>query len=159
MMTAQPCQRLTIARASVAAMSRKTALWALAALLGIALAAGITWATSQLTSQHIGLASEPLSAGSRLAPPAAGAPDARHVRRTGPQQRAATTTTLHDDPGDATPRRSASTSRRRRTAPAPAVTTRRPRTRPRAARRARRRSDDGQRVAAAALPPAPRRDD
>ena len=49
-------------------MSRQAALWALAALLGIALTAGITWATSQLTSQHIGLSSEPISAGSRLAP-------------------------------------------------------------------------------------------
>jgi hypothetical protein len=49
-------------------MTRQTALWALVALLGIVLAAGITWATSQLTSQHIGLSSEPLSAGRRLAP-------------------------------------------------------------------------------------------
>ncbi len=52
-------------------MTRRTAIWALAALLGIVLTAGITWATSQLTSQHIGLASEPLSAGSHLAPPVA----------------------------------------------------------------------------------------
>jgi hypothetical protein len=50
-------------------MTGKTALWALAAVLGIALAAGISFATSQLTSQRIGLGSEPLTAGRRLAPP------------------------------------------------------------------------------------------
>jgi hypothetical protein len=49
-------------------MSRQAALWTLAALLGISLTAGITWATSQLASQHIGLSSEPISAGARLAP-------------------------------------------------------------------------------------------
>lgn len=49
-------------------MSRQTALWALAALLGLVLTAGITWATSQLTSQHIGLSSEPVSGRRRLAP-------------------------------------------------------------------------------------------
>lgn len=49
-------------------MSRQAALWTLAAILGIALTAGITWATSQLASQHIGLSSEPISAGARLAP-------------------------------------------------------------------------------------------
>lgn len=49
-------------------VSRQGALWMLAGLAGITLAAGITWATSQLTSQHIGLSSEPLSAARGLAP-------------------------------------------------------------------------------------------
>jgi hypothetical protein len=49
-------------------MSRRSLVWVLAALLGIALTAGITWASSQLTSQRIGLSSEPISAGVRLAP-------------------------------------------------------------------------------------------
>ena len=49
-------------------MRRRTALWALAAVLGLAIAAGISWATSTLTSQHIGLASEPVTAGRSLAP-------------------------------------------------------------------------------------------
>lgn len=49
-------------------MSRQAAMWTLAALLGIVLTAGITWATSQLTSQHIGISSEPISAAGRLAP-------------------------------------------------------------------------------------------
>ncbi|HLM85768.1 MAG TPA: hypothetical protein VK272_06235 [Solirubrobacteraceae bacterium] len=52
-------------------MSRQIALWMLAALLGLVLAAGITWATSQLANQHIGISSEPISAGRRLAPPVA----------------------------------------------------------------------------------------
>jgi hypothetical protein len=49
-------------------MTRKPLMWVLAALLGIVLTAGITWASSQLTSQRIGLSSEPISAGVRLAP-------------------------------------------------------------------------------------------
>lgn len=53
-------------------MSRQTALWSVAALLGLALTAGITWTTSQLAGQHIGLSSEPISAGARLAPAASG---------------------------------------------------------------------------------------
>jgi len=54
---------------SVDGMSRRSLVWVLAALLGIALTAGITWASSQLTSQRIGLSAEPISAGVRLAPP------------------------------------------------------------------------------------------
>ena len=50
-------------------MSRKTLLWTLGALIGIVVTAGITWGTSKLTSQHIGLSSQPLSAGRSLAPP------------------------------------------------------------------------------------------
>lgn len=53
---------------SVGGMSRKSLIWVLAALLGIVLTAAITWASSQLTSQRIGLSSEPISAGVRLAP-------------------------------------------------------------------------------------------
>lgn len=43
-------------------------MWVAGALVGIVLTAAITWAASQLTSQHIGLSSEPLSAGRQLAP-------------------------------------------------------------------------------------------
>ena len=68
-------------------MSRQDSSWALAALLGIALTAGITWATGQLTSQRIGLSAEPISAGSRLAPPSSTA-----HRRSGNGGRSATTT-------------------------------------------------------------------
>ncbi len=42
--------------------------WIVAAALGLALAAGITLAASQLSSQQIGLSGEPLSAGAELVP-------------------------------------------------------------------------------------------
>ena len=82
-------------------MRRSTALWAVAAMLGIALTAGITWATSHLTSQHIGISAEPLTAGSSLAPraqqPAARSrspnPHAPTPARTGPAPASPTTST------------------------------------------------------------------
>jgi hypothetical protein len=52
--------------------TRRTLLIALVAVLGIVIAAAITWGTSQLVRQRIGLASEPLTAGTRLLPSAAG---------------------------------------------------------------------------------------
>lgn len=72
-------------------MSRQAALWLLAAVAGIVIAAGITWATSQLTSQHIGISSEPLSAAHRLAPPETegadrGRPGARSSTQAAPAQ-------------------------------------------------------------------------
>lgn len=51
-------------------MERRTGLWVLLALLGLVLAAGVTAAASELSNQRVGLASEPLSAGDDLAPPA-----------------------------------------------------------------------------------------
>ncbi len=63
-----PLPSLNRPSASVGGVSRQGALWILAGLAGITLAAGITWATSQLTSQHIGLSSEPVSAARGLAP-------------------------------------------------------------------------------------------
>jgi hypothetical protein len=44
--------------------------WFGLAVLGIVLAAGVAVAASRLTSQHIGIASEPVSAGEQLAPAA-----------------------------------------------------------------------------------------
>ena len=49
-------------------MKRATVLWALAALVGLALTAGVTWAASNLVSQRIGLSSEPLSVADGLGP-------------------------------------------------------------------------------------------
>jgi hypothetical protein len=60
----------------------------LAALLGIVLTAGMTWATSRLTSQHIGISSEPISAGARLAPPTAERTAKRRSSRTGHRSKA-----------------------------------------------------------------------
>jgi uncharacterized membrane protein YgcG len=54
--------------ASLPEVKRGTVLWALAALLGLVLTAAVTWAASQLASQHIGLSSEPLSVANGLAP-------------------------------------------------------------------------------------------
>jgi len=56
---------------------RRTALALLAAFLGVVIAAAITYGTSQLVRQHIGLASEPLTAGRTLLPATASAP-AKH---------------------------------------------------------------------------------
>ena len=48
--------------------ARTVIAWVVAAVLGLALAAGITLAASQLSSQRVGLSGQPLSAGDRLAP-------------------------------------------------------------------------------------------
>ncbi len=59
--------------------------WTLLALLGLAVAAAISVAASNLVSQRIGLASEPLSAGRELAPPPRGEgrhPNDRHSGST-----------------------------------------------------------------------------
>ena len=59
----------------------------LAALAGILVAAGITLAASSLSSQRIGLSSEPLSAGDALVPGDAGrAPTPPPTRRPAPQE-------------------------------------------------------------------------
>src|SRR3954452_11104308 len=46
----------------------KIALWILGALAGGVLAAGVTYAASSLSTQRIGLSSEPVNAGRELAP-------------------------------------------------------------------------------------------
>jgi septal ring-binding cell division protein DamX len=46
----------------------KIALWILGALAGVVLAAGVTYAASSLSTQRIGLSSEPVNAGRELAP-------------------------------------------------------------------------------------------
>jgi len=43
--------------------------WIAVGLLGLALAAGVTYAATQLSSQRIGLSAEPPSAGQELASP------------------------------------------------------------------------------------------
>lgn len=59
---------------------RGTLAWILAALVGLAVAVGVMAAASHLSSQRVGLASEPPSAGTRLAP-------AREPRRRAPKPR------------------------------------------------------------------------
>ena len=48
--------------------ARTIVAWVVAAVLGLVLAAGITLAAGQLSSQRVGLSGEPLSAGDRLVP-------------------------------------------------------------------------------------------
>lgn len=60
-------------------MRRATLLWALLAAAGVLLVAGVTLAASTLSTQTIGLSSEPLSAGDRLTP--APTPKATEVAR------------------------------------------------------------------------------
>lgn len=78
-------------------MTRGTLMWVAAALAGLTLAVGITYTAGTLSSQRIGLSSEPLSAGDRLAPPRAmPRPAPRTTRRppSRPRPPAAPTTTV-----------------------------------------------------------------
>ena len=61
--------------------ARTVIAWVVAAVLGLALAAGITLAASQLSSQRVGLSGEPLSAGDRLVPRAQPQPAQRRPSR------------------------------------------------------------------------------
>jgi hypothetical protein len=63
--------------------------WIALALVGLAVAAGASLAASTLTSQQIGLASEPLSAGEDLAPATGGSPSNQDAERKRAQRRAA----------------------------------------------------------------------
>ena len=49
--------------------ARTTLRWIALALAGLVIAAGASLASSRLAGQHIGLASEPITAGNELAPP------------------------------------------------------------------------------------------
>jgi len=69
--------------------TRSLLAWIAVGLLGLALAAGVTYAATQLSSQRIGLSAEPPSAGEELAPAAH-----RHGART----RTATTPTIPSQP-------------------------------------------------------------
>ena len=68
--------------------ARTVVAWIVAAMIGLVLAAGITIAASQLSSQRIGLAGEPPASGDVLVPRAAPGPTPRPTARpphvTGP---------------------------------------------------------------------------
>jgi hypothetical protein len=55
--------------------------WALAAVAGVVVAVAISYAASTLSSQHVGLSSEPLTAGDRLVPRVTRTPIARPTMR------------------------------------------------------------------------------
>jgi hypothetical protein len=52
----------------VSMRARSLLAWIAVGLVGLALAAGVTYAATQLSSQRIGLSAEPPSAGEELAP-------------------------------------------------------------------------------------------
>jgi hypothetical protein len=66
--------------------------WVVAALAGLVLAVAISYAASTLSSQHVGLSSEPLTAGDRLVPHATAPTATPPPTRTPTGQPTATTT-------------------------------------------------------------------
>ncbi len=83
--------------------ARTVVAWVVAAVLGLALAAGITLAASQLSSQRVGLSGEPLSAGDRLVPRAQPRPAAPRASRPARPSRPSQSSRppSGDDAGDA----------------------------------------------------------
>lgn len=69
--------------------TRSLLVWIAVGLAGLALAAGVTYAATQLSSQRIGLSAEPPSAGEELVPKAAATPP----RHTGEPRQDRTATT------------------------------------------------------------------
>ena len=80
-------------------MRRRALLYVIVAVLGIGLAVAVTWGTSSLVRQHIGLIGEPLDAGAGLA--------ARSTGQGPPQERprSRATTPAPTTPTTATPAR------------------------------------------------------
>ncbi len=66
--------------------ARHLLAWIAVGLVGLALAAGVTYAATQLSSQRIGLSAEPPSAGEELAPPAPKSSTAPRTTPTAPSQ-------------------------------------------------------------------------
>src|SRR6478752_4480676 len=82
----------------------KLLLWTLGALAGVVLAAGVTYAASSLSTQRIGISSEPVSAGRELAPNRAPAPTATpRARRPRPKARPRPGRTVTPTPTAAVP--------------------------------------------------------
>jgi len=73
-----------------------TMRWVGLALLGVAVAVGVSIAASGLVSQQIGLASEPITAGDALAPQVAAG--AKRHQRSGHKTPSKTTSTSHTPP-------------------------------------------------------------
>lgn len=82
---------------------RRAALLVLLAVLGIILAAAATWGTSQLVRQHIGLASEPITAGRQLSRGEALPEATGPAGSAGPQRAAPTAASLGTNGSRGTP--------------------------------------------------------
>jgi hypothetical protein len=65
----------------------RTVLWVVAAVAGVLLVAGVTAAASSLSTQTIGLSSEPLSAGEQLTPRATATAAATATPKAKPKAR------------------------------------------------------------------------
>jgi hypothetical protein len=88
--------------------ARTVVAWVVAAVLGVALAAGTTLAASQLSSQRVGLSGEPLSAGDQLVPRVQPRPTQRRpshpsapAQHSRPSQPAQPSRPASEDAGDA----------------------------------------------------------
>jgi hypothetical protein len=123
--------------------AQKTAVVMLLALLGIVLAAAITWGTSQLGRQRIGLASEPLTAGQRLLPTSL-THTTKTTRTPAPKRKAPreVTTITTTSPAPATPTYPTSTGAPAPATPTPSTTTSTPVERAPSSRRERSDSTD-----------------
>ena len=81
--------------------TRSLLAWIAVGLAGLALAAGVTYAATQLSSQRIGLSAEPPSAGEELAPRGAATP---RRTRTAHEDRTPTTGSPAPEERDEHPR-------------------------------------------------------
>lgn len=72
--------------------------WTLLALAGLAVAIALTYAAGTLSSQRIGLSSEPLTAGEQLVPAQTAAPSPKPRARRTPTPAAVPTTTATATP-------------------------------------------------------------
>jgi hypothetical protein len=97
-------------------------MWTFAALLGIGLTAGVTWAASLLFSQPIGLASEPASAVETLAPRTTAATSRTTDTETSSHVATHTTTTVTKTVAPAITQTVTATSTEVATSPAPVLT-------------------------------------
>lgn len=94
----------------------RVAAWALAAVAGLVLAVAISYVASTLSSQHVGLSSEPLTAGERLVPHAA------RPRRTPTPARTLTATPIPPQSTVTAPTATATTPRSTAIAPTATAT-------------------------------------
>lgn len=80
-------------------MSRRpTLVWATLAVIGLLIAVGVSYAASRLASPDVGLSSEPITAGSKLAPPRSDADSKERANRTKRGKKPGKTTTTPSAP-------------------------------------------------------------
>jgi hypothetical protein len=101
----------------LSAMTRRAVLWTVAALLGLAVTAALTWSVSWLTRERVGLSSEPSSVIHGLAPSPALRP--RRANGTGGSRPAGRRPFASSGSGHVSPTAPSATTPR--SAPAPVV--------------------------------------